>query len=170
MKSSEAIRNDKLSDGFVSQAHLPKDEARQQLLRILRSLPYGNSVFFSVLKIEDPIGLLPGRIILGINKRGVCWSTLTFPCACNKVFRIMIIGTLWLKRLTFFFAYCRCIFSDQYLRNTYILLNCGILCNLVAVIRLSFLKCVLRVCCIFFNLRPSRYSSKLVVCTVVSLL
>jgi hypothetical protein len=29
-------------------------------------------VFFSVRKIEDPIGLLPGRIILGINKRGVC--------------------------------------------------------------------------------------------------
>lgn len=54
------------------QMHLSKDDARQQLLRILRSLPYGNSVFFSVLKIEDPIGLLPGRIILGINKRGVC--------------------------------------------------------------------------------------------------
>ncbi|CAM6126245.1 unnamed protein product [Calypogeia fissa] len=52
-------------------AHLSKDDARQQLLRILRSLPYGNSVFFSVRKIEDPIGLLPGRIILGINKRGV---------------------------------------------------------------------------------------------------
>lgn len=70
------------SDGSVLiQAHLSKDEARQQLLRILRSLPYGNSVFFSVLKIEDPIGLLPGRIILGINKRGVCRSTLTFTLA-----------------------------------------------------------------------------------------
>eukprot|EP00897_Mesotaenium_endlicherianum_P004538 jgi/Mesen1/4111/ME000216S03374 len=41
------------------------------MLRILRSLPYGNAVFFSVKRIEDPIGLLPGRIILGINKRGV---------------------------------------------------------------------------------------------------
>nr|CAD1822905.1 unnamed protein product [Ananas comosus var. bracteatus] len=51
--------------------HLSKDDARQQFLRILRSLPYGNSVFFSVRKIDDPIGLLPGRIILGINKRGV---------------------------------------------------------------------------------------------------
>lgn len=51
--------------------HLTKDDARQQFLRILRTLPYGNSVFFSVRKIDDPIGLLPGRIILGINKRGV---------------------------------------------------------------------------------------------------
>ncbi|KAJ0988105.1 hypothetical protein J5N97_006461 [Dioscorea zingiberensis] len=51
--------------------HLSKDDARQQFLRILKTLPYGNSIFFSVRKIDDPIGLLPGRIILGINKRGV---------------------------------------------------------------------------------------------------
>ncbi|KAM0887127.1 hypothetical protein ACQ4PT_029271 [Festuca glaucescens] len=51
--------------------HLSKDDAWNQFLRILRTLPYGNSVFFSVRKIDDPIGLLPGRIILGINKRGV---------------------------------------------------------------------------------------------------
>ncbi len=50
---------------------MTKDDARQQFLRILRTLPYGNLVFFSVRKIDDPIGLLPGRIILGINKRGV---------------------------------------------------------------------------------------------------
>ncbi|CAK9211010.1 unnamed protein product [Sphagnum troendelagicum] len=56
---------------YRAMAHLSKDDARQQFLRILRSLPYGNSVFFTVRKIEDPIGLLPGRIILGINKRGV---------------------------------------------------------------------------------------------------
>lgn len=56
---------------YRAMAHLSKDDARQQLLRILRSLPYGNSVFFNVRKIEDPIGLLPGRIVLGINKRGV---------------------------------------------------------------------------------------------------
>ena len=31
----------------------------------------GNSIFFSVRKIEDPIGLLPPKLILGINKRGV---------------------------------------------------------------------------------------------------
>jgi hypothetical protein len=31
----------------------------------------GNSLFFSVKRIEDPIGLLPAKLILGINKRGV---------------------------------------------------------------------------------------------------
>ncbi|KAM7252506.1 hypothetical protein ACFE04_024389 [Oxalis oulophora] len=51
--------------------YLTKDDARHQFLHILRALPYGNSVFFTVRKIDDPIGLLPGRIILGINKRGV---------------------------------------------------------------------------------------------------
>ncbi|KAK4789906.1 hypothetical protein SAY86_017210 [Trapa natans] len=56
---------------YRSMEHFTKDDARQQFLRILRMLPYGNSVFFSVRKIDDPIGLLPGRIILGINKRGV---------------------------------------------------------------------------------------------------
>ncbi|XP_021300888.1 kinesin-like protein KIN-14E isoform X1 [Herrania umbratica] len=56
---------------YCSMEHLTKDDARQQFLRILRTLPYGNSIFFSVRKIDDPIGLLPGRIILGINKRGV---------------------------------------------------------------------------------------------------
>ncbi|KAJ4844909.1 Kinesin-like protein KIN-14E [Turnera subulata] len=56
---------------YRSMEHMTKDDARQQFLRILRMLPYGNSVFFSVRKIDDPIGLLPGRIILGINKRGV---------------------------------------------------------------------------------------------------
>ncbi|XP_020265436.1 kinesin-like protein KIN-14I [Asparagus officinalis] len=56
---------------FHLMEHLSKDDARQQFLRILRTLPYGNSVFFSVRKIDDPIGLLPGRIVLGINKRGV---------------------------------------------------------------------------------------------------
>lgn len=55
---------------------MTKDDARQQFLRILRALPYGNSVFFNVRKIDDPIGLLPGRIILGINKRGVCLNRL----------------------------------------------------------------------------------------------
>lgn len=68
------------------QAHLTKGEARQQLLRILRSLPYGNSVFFSILKIQDPIGLLPGRIILGINKRGVCWNAIILECNIYRRF------------------------------------------------------------------------------------
>jgi len=48
-----------------------KEDARLQFLRILRSLPYGNSIFFTVKRIEDPIGLLPGKLIIGINKRGV---------------------------------------------------------------------------------------------------
>ncbi|XP_042014112.1 kinesin-like protein KIN-14I [Salvia splendens] len=56
---------------YRSMENLTKDDARQQFLRILRTLPYGNSVFFTVLKSDDPIGLLPGKIILGINKRGV---------------------------------------------------------------------------------------------------
>lgn len=34
------------------------------------SIP-GNSIFFPVKRIEDPIGLLPAKLILGINKRGV---------------------------------------------------------------------------------------------------
>ncbi|GAU39812.1 hypothetical protein TSUD_154690 [Trifolium subterraneum] len=56
---------------YHSLEHLTKDDARQQFLRILRALPYGYSVFFNVRKIDDPIGLLPGRIIIGINKRGI---------------------------------------------------------------------------------------------------
>lgn len=56
---------------FKNMRHLVKDDARQQLLRILRALPYGNSSFFIVRRIEDPIGLLPGKMIIGINKRGV---------------------------------------------------------------------------------------------------
>jgi hypothetical protein len=53
------------------QEHVTKEDARQQFLHIIRALPYGFSVFFNVRKIDDPIGLLPGRIILAINKRGV---------------------------------------------------------------------------------------------------
>nr|AFK13155.1 zwichel [Gossypium arboreum] len=56
---------------ILSRYRSMKDDARQQFLRILRTLPYGSSIFFSVRKIDDPIGLLPGRIVLGINKRGV---------------------------------------------------------------------------------------------------
>ncbi|XP_061341742.1 kinesin-like protein KIN-14E [Gastrolobium bilobum] len=56
---------------YHSLEHMMKDDARQQFLHMLRTLPYGYSVFFNVRKIDDPIGLLPGRIILGINKRGI---------------------------------------------------------------------------------------------------
>jgi hypothetical protein len=48
-----------------------KEDARSQFLRILRTLPYGSATFFAVKRIEDPIGLLPAKLILGINKRGV---------------------------------------------------------------------------------------------------
>lgn len=48
-----------------------KEDARTHFMRILRTLPYGNATFFAVKRIEDPIGLLPPRLILGINKRGV---------------------------------------------------------------------------------------------------
>jgi hypothetical protein len=58
-----------------------KEEARIQFLRILRSLPYGNSVFFLVKRIEDPIGLLPPKLILGINKRGVHFFRCVAQCA-----------------------------------------------------------------------------------------
>eukprot|EP00210_Caulerpa_lentillifera_P008895 g8487.t1 len=52
-------------------SQMSKESGKMQFLRILRSLPYGNSVFFPVKRIDDPIGLLPSKVILGINKRGV---------------------------------------------------------------------------------------------------
>jgi len=60
----------------ISRQHVPvkglsSDDARQGLLRMIRSLPYGNSTFFPARRVDDPIGLLPGRLIIGINKRGV---------------------------------------------------------------------------------------------------
>lgn len=56
---------------YTALSKLTQEHAKLQFLRILRSLPYGNSVFFSVKRTEDPIGLLPSKLILGINKRGV---------------------------------------------------------------------------------------------------
>lgn len=56
---------------YKALAQFSKEDARLQYLRIIRSLPYGNSAFFTVKRIEDPIGLLPQKLILGINKRGV---------------------------------------------------------------------------------------------------
>ena len=50
---------------------LSGDEARQALLRMIRSLPYGNSAFFKAKRVDDPIGLLPGKLMIGVNKRGV---------------------------------------------------------------------------------------------------
>jgi hypothetical protein len=56
---------------YKALASFSKDDARVQFLRVIRSLPYGNSSFFAVKRIEDPIGLLPAKLIIGINKRGV---------------------------------------------------------------------------------------------------
>lgn len=67
-------REDWVSDvaqRYRALAAFSKDDARAGVLRIIRALPYGNSIFFPVKRIEDPIGLLPGRILLGINKRGI---------------------------------------------------------------------------------------------------
>lgn len=60
----------------VVEQHAPiksmtSDEARLALLRMIRSLPYGNSVFYPARRVDDPIGLLPGKLIVGVNKRGV---------------------------------------------------------------------------------------------------
>jgi len=58
-----------------------KEDARLGLLRMIRSLPYGGSIFFPVKRIEDPIGLLPGRGLhsfpLSLN------SSLLCPCRLN---------------------------------------------------------------------------------------
>lgn len=65
-----------------------KEDARLQFLRILRSLPYGNSIFFPVKRIEDPIGLLPAKLILGVNKRGVHFFRYPWQGRTGKGFRI----------------------------------------------------------------------------------
>ena len=59
------------NSSYKALASYAKDDARAAFLRILRTLPYGNAAFFAVRRIDDPIGLLPARLILGINKRGV---------------------------------------------------------------------------------------------------
>ncbi|KAH7852433.1 hypothetical protein Vadar_024754 [Vaccinium darrowii] len=51
--------------------NLTKNEARKQFLRIMKALPYGHSVSFTVRKSEDPLGLLPGKFTVAINNRGV---------------------------------------------------------------------------------------------------
>lgn len=45
--------------------------AQYAFISLLRSLPYGNSVFFHVARLDDPIGLLPPKLVLGINSKGV---------------------------------------------------------------------------------------------------
>ena len=60
----------------IARQHVPvkglsSDEARKALLRMVRALPYGNSIFFPARRVDDPIGLLPGKLTIGINKCGV---------------------------------------------------------------------------------------------------
>ncbi|CAL55645.1 FERM/acyl-CoA-binding protein, 3-helical bundle [Ostreococcus tauri] len=50
---------------------LSSEEARQGLLRMIQTLPYGHSVLFRARRVDDPIGLLPGKLMIGVNKRGV---------------------------------------------------------------------------------------------------
>lgn len=70
MRPKEEWRRD-VYRRYAALSKLTQEHAKLQFLRILKSLPYGNSVFFSVRRTEDPIGLLPSKLILGINKRGV---------------------------------------------------------------------------------------------------
>tara|TARA_B100000073_G_scaffold86961_1_gene67726 strand:- start:46 stop:3765 length:3720 start_codon:yes stop_codon:yes gene_type:complete len=60
-----------ISRQHAAMRDLSGDEARQALLRMIRSLPYGNSAFFKAKRVDDPIGLLPGKLMIGVNKRGV---------------------------------------------------------------------------------------------------
>ena len=69
-RPSEEWRRD-IYRRYAALSKLTQEHAKLQFLRILRAFPYGNSVFFSVKRSEDPIGLLPSKLILGINKRGV---------------------------------------------------------------------------------------------------
>jgi len=56
---------------YAPLAGLSRADARAALLRLLRALPYGGSAFFAARRMEDPIGLLPPRVVLGVNRRGV---------------------------------------------------------------------------------------------------
>lgn len=75
-------------------------------------------MFFSVRKIDDPIGLLPGRIILGINKRGVRFKTSTFyfhePMLSLRMFYVRFFHIM--DQFVYSFSY-RCIFSAQFQKN-----------------------------------------------------
>ena len=69
MDMNEAVREVALRLRAV--ANMSKEETRAEFLRILCHLPYGNSSFYNVKRIEDPIGLLPSKVIIGVNKRGI---------------------------------------------------------------------------------------------------
>ena len=56
---------------FNTMKFASSEKARYSFLSILRSLPYGQSAFFPVGRMDDPIGLLPPKIVLGVNNKGV---------------------------------------------------------------------------------------------------
>lgn len=49
----------------------------------LRGLPYGLSTFFAVKKVEDPVGLLPPKVILAVNFRGVHFFRPRWAVGCS---------------------------------------------------------------------------------------
>ncbi len=48
-----------------------QEEGKAGFLRTLRELPYGEATFFNMKRQDDPIGLLPGRVLVGINRCGI---------------------------------------------------------------------------------------------------
>jgi hypothetical protein len=56
---------------YEAMVGVTSEDAQLQFLNIMRCLPYGNSVFFAAKLLEDPTGLLPSSLALGINKRGI---------------------------------------------------------------------------------------------------
>ena len=55
----------------MSASNATKDDSRAAVLRIMKTLPYGLSAFFPVTRVEDPVGLLPGKVLIGINQKGI---------------------------------------------------------------------------------------------------
>lgn len=60
-----------ISQRYKALDKLTKEEAKMKFLQILRALPYGMSMFYPVKRVEDPVGLLPAKVVIGVNTRGV---------------------------------------------------------------------------------------------------
>jgi len=46
-------------------------DARFAFVSVIGSLPYGSSMFFAVGRLADPIGLLPLKVVIGVNRTGI---------------------------------------------------------------------------------------------------
>ena len=55
----------------MAASNATKDDSRAAVLKTMKALPYGLSAFFQVTRVEDPVGLLPGKVLIGINKAGI---------------------------------------------------------------------------------------------------